>query len=548
MKHLLIAILSLLISTQVLSANHVVLSVDDDPPSYTAPNGKTYTWSVNFAQLSEDYKLSDLVNMPVWICCGNTKLSALPSGSCRKGILNSGIKPHQINNLDPAKTYTNSRGEKFTPDPNRLRLYGFCMVEQDSRGIPQKEVDLAAVCDELRDQIVQQGSQPCSDLSPQNIRPDYDRRLIYYTVCGEARSRPMTNDEYIRPAETTTVVKEVVKEVNCVDDVINLPVTKICEGESYEWSIDGQNYTYDQAGTYVHSTPKADNCGKTNTILNLDYYDPINRTIVPEERYDFDGGETYEFEGMLFDAPGTYKKEYVDANGCNAMATIVLQEKKVAKQICSDCATNARDLGNIEVALRGNYGKLPVSPKVNAINHLGTSAGVEVGYWKDWRSKLDALNGLTCKKNLFEYGIIGGITADKLYGGESSECDCNNASEGSSIHAYVEPGVRWHFLGLCDRYKFLPIPVAGAGLRMHYNDHNLEDISKVSLSPKVFAEGRWYFNQLFRSPTNNTASLTGRDREDISSPFFSIGGEAFAPGFTFGDLNYVGYLKLGLRF
>jgi len=497
MKHLLIAILALIISTQVLTANNEIPLVGD-PPSYTAPNGKTYTWRVNFANLSEDYKLSELVNMPVWICCGNTKLSALPSGSCRKAILNSGIKPHQINSIDANKTYTNSRGDKFTPDADRLRLYGFCMVEQDSRGLPQKEVDLDAVCNELRDQIVSEGRQPC--------------------------------------------------EVNCVDDVVNLPVTKICEGETYNWSIDGTDYSYDKAGTYVHSTPKANNCGKTNTILNLDYYDPINKTVVPEERFDFDGGETYAFEGMTFDAPGTYEREYVDANGCNANATIVLQEKEVPKQICSDCATNARDLGNIEVAAKGNYGKLPVSPKVNPINHLGTSAGIEVGYWKDWRNKLDLLNGLTCKKNLFEYGIVGGITADKLIGGESSECNCNNASEGSNVHAYVEPGVRWHFLGMCDRYKFLPIPVAGAGLRMHYNDHNIEDISKVSLSPKLFAEGRWYFNQLFRSPTNNMASLTGRDREDISSAFFSIGGEAYAPGFTFGDLNYVGYLKLGLRF
>jgi len=544
MKHLLIAILSILISTQVLTANNTIPSIADDPPSYTAPNGKTYTWKVNFDKLSVDYTLAELVKMPVWICCGNTKFSALPT-SCRKGVLNSGIKPHQINNLDPSKTYTNSAGDKFTPDANRLRLYGFCMVEQDSRGIPKKEVDLDAVCDELREQIVSEGKQPCSDLTPQNLRPDYERNLIFYTVCGETRSRPMT-DEFRRPA--APVVKEVVKEVNCVDDVVNLPVTMICKGDSYEWNIDGQSYTYDAEGTYVHSSPKADNCGKTNTILNLDFYDPINKTIVPEQKYDFVGGETYEFEGMTYDAPGTYEREYVDTNGCNAMATLVLQEKEVPKQICSDCVTNARDLGNIELALRGNYGKHPVSPKANIINHLAPSLGVEVGYWKDWRNKQDLLNGLTCKKSLFEYGIIGGISGSKLLGGEPSECNCNDASEGSSIHAYLEPGVRWHFLGACDRYKFLPIPVAGAGLRMHYNDHNIEDISNITLSPKVFAEARWYFSQLFRTPTPNMVSMMDKEREDINSLFFSVGGEAFAPGFAFGNLNYIGYLKLGFRF
>ncbi len=540
MKHLIISILSLLISTQILFATNEI-PMAGDPPSYTAPNGKTYTWRSNFDQLSVDYSLAELVKMPVWICCGNTAFENLPSESCRKGILNSGIKPHQVLNISADKTYTNSLGESFTPDPDRLRLYGFCMVESDSRGINQV-VDIDKVCDELKAQMRKEGVEPCNDLTPQNIFPDYDKQLVYYTVCGKTYSKPMT-DEFRRPTVKTEVVKEV---VNCVDDFVNLPVTRICKGESYEWNIDGETYTYDAEGTYMHSSPKADDCGKINTILNLDFYEPIDTTIVPSQRFDFAMGESFDFQGMKLDSAGTYKKAYTDSNGCEALATIVLQEKEEPKQICGDCVTNAKDLGNIEVALRGNYGKQPVSPSSNPINALGTSGAIEVGFWKDWRNKRDLLNGITCKNTLFEYGIIGGITPQKLYSGESSECDCNDASQGSNIHAYLEPGVRWHFLGLCDRNRFLPIPVVGTGLRLHYNDHKLDDISKLTLSPKAFAEGRWYFTKLLKSP--RVLAVANDERESINSAFFAIGGEAFAPAFTFDKLNYMAYAKLGLRF
>ncbi len=541
MKHLLIYILSLTISMQMAFANNEI-PVDVDPPSYTAPNGKTYTWGDNFGQLSVDYSLADLVNMPVWICCGNTSFQKLPSEACKKGILNSGINPHQVLNLSATKTYTNSLGNSFTPDPDRLRLYGFCLVEGDSRGINQT-VDINKVCDELKAQMEKEGVQPCDDLTPQNIYPDYNQQLIYYTVCGKTYSKPMT-DEFRKPVPAE---KEVVKEVvNCEDDFENLPVIRICEGESYNWTIDGTTYTYEEAGTYMHSTPKADNCGKVNTILNLDFFEPIDKTIVPEQKFDFAAGETYEFEGKTFDAPGTYNEAYTDTNGCNAMATIVLQEKEAPKQICSDCASNARDLGNIEAALRLNTGQQPVSPSSNPLNHASLHGAFEAGFWKDWRNKRDVLNGITCKNNLFEYGIIGGLASHGLYSGESTECDCNDASKGSNVHAYLEPGVRWHFLGLCDSHRWLPIPVIGAGLRMHYNDHKLEDISKITLSPKVFGEGRWYFSKLFNTTRN--MALPREDRGDISSLFFALGAEAFAPAFSFDNLNYIGYAKLGYRF
>lgn len=541
MKNLFIYILSLTISSQIMFANNEI-PMDVEPPTYTAPNGKSYTWGSNFAQLSVDYTLAQLVEMPVWICCGNTAFRDLPSASCKKGILNSGINPHEVLNLSASKTYTNSLGQPFTPDAERLRLYGFCLVEGDSRGINQT-VDINKVCDELKREMEKAGEQPCNDLTPQNIFPDYEKQLIYYTVCGKTLSKPMT-DEFRKPAPTE---KEVVTEVvNCVDDFVNLPVVKICEGESYDWTIDGKSYTYDAEGTYMHSTPKANDCGKTNTVLNLDFYEPRDTTIVPERRFDFVAGETFSYQGMTLDSAGTYKKEYTDVNGCNAMATIVLQEKEQVQQNCADCVTNARDLGNIEVAARLNYGSQPVSPASNPINHLSTHGAVEVGYWKDWRNKRDLLNGLTCKNNLFEYGIIGGLGAHSLISGDESECDCNDASKGSSIHAYLEPGVRWHYLGLCDTYRFLPIPVIGAGLRMHYNDHKLDDISKVSLSPKVFAEGRWYFSKLLQA--SRVLALNEDDREDINSLFFAIGGEAFAPAFTFSNFDYIGYLKLGFRF
>lgn len=545
MKHLILYICTLVLFIQMTFASSGILPTVD-PPSYKAPNGKTYTWSVNFDQLSEDYTLAELVTMPVWICCGNTSFEALPN-SCRKGILNSGIKPHQVQNLSPNKTYTNSLGNKFTPDAERLRLYGFCMVESDSRGIVQT-VDINAVCDELRDEMIKAGQQPCDDLTPQNVRPDYDRQLIYYTVCGETFTRPMTG-EFTRPNQPQ-VVKEIVKEVvNCDDEFVNLPLVKICEGESYEWNIDGQQYVYSDAGTYIHSTSKADNCGKINNILNIDFYEPINTTIVPEERFDFAAGETYTYQDIVLDAAGTYERDYVDANGCNAIATIVLREKEAPQVNCPDCVSNAKDLGNIEVAARLNYGKQPISPDANAINDLGLSGGLEAGLWKDWRSKRNLMEDVaSCNNNLFEYGIIGGIASRSLIGEEPSECNCNNASEGSAIHAYIEPGVRWHLLGLCDRSKILPIPVIGTGLRLHYNDHNIDDISRLTVSPKAFAEGRWYFNQLLRSTRVLTASDVTNDNNGINSLFFAIGGEAFAPGFTFGDLNYNAYLKLGYRF
>ncbi len=537
MKHLFLYILTIIISSQSLSANGEADWIGD-PPSYKAPNGKTYTWRDNFSDLSVDYTLAELVNMPVWICCGNTSFQKLPSEPCRKGILNSGIKPHEVLKLSSDKTYTNSLGQPFTPDQDRLRLFGFCIVEGDSRGLNQT-VDINKVCDELKEQMIKEGKQPCEDLSPQNIYPDYEKQLIYYTVCGKTYSKPM-DSSYQRPA----VQKEEVI-INCVDEFNNLPVVEICEGETYNWVIDDASYTYDKSGTYMHTVSKADDCGKMITILNLDFFEPIDTTLVPTQKYDFANGDVYSFQGMTLDSAGTYKKPYVDVNGCNAMATIVLQEEAKPQSICSDCVTNAKNLEDFEIAARLNYGSQPVHPDVNPINHLGFHPAFELGFWQDWQNKKDILNGNTCKNSLFEYGINGGIALDRLYGGESSECDCNDASEGSNIHLYLEPGVRWHYLGFCDISKLIPTPVLGAKLRMHYNDHKIEDITKITLSPKLFAEGRWYLSKALFSPK---IAIDDSSDDFINSLFLAIGGEAIAPAFQVNALDYIGYLKLGYRF
>ena len=537
MKYLLIILLSSIFSLSGFA--HIEFQGAGDPPSYKAPNGKTYTWSKNFDQLSVDYTLAELVKMPVWICCGNTSFRKLPSDACQKGILNSGIKPHQVQNLSAEKQYTNSLGEKFTPDLDRLRLFGFCIVEGDSRSVYQ-EVDPNRVCDELKEQMAKDGIKPCNDLTPQNVYPDYEKQLIYYTVCGKTYSRPIT-EEFVKPQ------KEIIREVvNCVDEFVNLPLVRLCEDEVYNWSIDDTTYVIQTAGTFMHTTPKADNCGKVISILNLDYFASQDTMIIPAEKFDFMAGEVYSFEGMVFDSAGTYTKVYTDRNGCVSKATLILQEKPAPQIICPDCKSNARDLGNIEVAARLNYGSQPVSTKSHPINSIQTQGGLEAGYWKEFPKRDASISGISCKNNLTEWGILGGIITGSLYSGESTECDCNDATLGSSVHAYLEPGVRTHLLGLCDRYSWLPIPVVGLGLRMHYNDHKIDDISKLTFSPKLSAEGRWYFAKAFR--TSTSIALNDEDRSSISSLFFGFGGEAFAPGFNFGDLDYMGYLKLGYRF
>ena len=157
------------------------------------------------------------------------------------------------------------------------------------------------------------GEEPCQPTTS----------AITETIC-QGESFDFNGTSYTTAGTYTATL---VNAAGC-DSVITLtlvvnPVTtsapelvSICSGETYEWN----GVTYNAAGTYTDTLTNAAGCDSIITLTLT-----VN---VAEDTYDtvtVNAGETYEWNGETYTAEeGTYTAELADENGCAYTATLVV--------------------------------------------------------------------------------------------------------------------------------------------------------------------------------------------------------------------------------
>lgn len=115
----------------------------------------------------------------------------------------------------------------------------------------------------------------------------------------------------------------------------------ICEGGSYMVGTS----VYTEAGTYEDVLTGENGCDSTiiTTLMIADNYEiNLNATICE--------GGTYEFCGVIYDAPGTYTKTLVASDGCDSIINLdiaLLPNVAVSIEMCSDDNTDPGVYTNI---------------------------------------------------------------------------------------------------------------------------------------------------------------------------------------------------------
>ncbi len=97
--------------------------------------------------------------------------------------------------------------------------------------------------------------------------------------------------------------------------VTSTTTASICAGSSYTFN----GSTYDSAGTYVSHLTSAAGCDSAATLVLAVNYPSSSITNV-----DIKKGDTYTFNGVVYDTVGTYKAHLTNSVGCDSTATLVL--------------------------------------------------------------------------------------------------------------------------------------------------------------------------------------------------------------------------------
>jgi hypothetical protein len=147
--------------------------------------------------------------------------------------------------------------------------------------------------------------------------------------------------------------------VNGCDSIVTLNLTvldilrtdltdSICDGEILDFN--GQLLTV--SGTYTHTTTSSIGC---DSIVTLDLTVlPVNRETVLDTICD---GETYDFNGSLLSATGTYIDTVVGINGCDSIVTLELTVHPVVTYEFDDaiCEGTPYLFGGVNLDSTGTY-------------------------------------------------------------------------------------------------------------------------------------------------------------------------------------------------
>ena len=107
-----------------------------------------------------------------------------------------------------------------------------------------------------------------------------------------------------------------VEEPITPDPIYTNDSAAICFGDTYEWN--GQ--TYSETGKYTYTTV-ATNGADSIVTLDLTVYPQTEATT---EKVEIPFGETYEWNGVVYNESGEYTITLQDENGCDYQATLIL--------------------------------------------------------------------------------------------------------------------------------------------------------------------------------------------------------------------------------
>lgn len=129
---------------------------------------------------------------------------------------------------------------------------------------------------------------------------------------------------------------------------LNQETYSICEGEEYEW----QGMMLDQSGTYNSVLVSSDNC---DSILVLELI--VFPTYLIQEANTICEGDSYDWQGMIFDQPGVFMVSYNTGNGCDSIYELVLDNwpSYHSQELMETCESNPVNWQGMELDSSGLY-------------------------------------------------------------------------------------------------------------------------------------------------------------------------------------------------
>ena len=119
-----------------------------------------------------------------------------------------------------------------------------------------------------------------------------------------------------RAGEITFATEKTEETPITPDPIYTNDSAAICFGDTYEWN--GQ--TYSETGKYTYTTV-ATNGADSIVTLDLTVYPQTEATT---EKVEIPFGETYEWNGVVYNESGEYTITLQDENGCDYQATLIL--------------------------------------------------------------------------------------------------------------------------------------------------------------------------------------------------------------------------------
>ena len=122
----------------------------------------------------------------------------------------------------------------------------------------------------------------------------------------------------------------------------------ICAGQTYEFN----GATLDESGVYIRIFPAENGCDSTVTLT---------LTVLPVPKTDINvilcAGDSYEYEGEILDAEGSYPFVFDAENGCDSIVTIHVEVLPVASAEvhASICAGEFYEIDGDELSEGGEY-------------------------------------------------------------------------------------------------------------------------------------------------------------------------------------------------
>lgn len=181
----------------------------------------------------------------------------------------------------------------------------------------------------------------------------------------------------------------IITNLTVLAPIIDTIKPTICQGSSFKVG----SKSYSTTGTYIDTLKSSVQCDSivvTNLKVINAFKITVNKTLCE--------GETYNWNGQIFTANGTYKDTLTSQVGCDSIVTLVLKFlppsiKNIAATICNN---TSYQVGNSQYSISGNY-----SDTLKSINNCDSIINLSLTVLdKNSRS----INATICQGKSFSVG------------------------------------------------------------------------------------------------------------------------------------------------